>query len=190
MPIWYAYDERCKSWAPSNTRILFISTRVSVYIAQSLFSCMSLSLQWPKSIPAQKLDPWFNHEFAMNFNANTNFYIIILFIFCCCCCCFLHTTVFENREKMVLVMEFAAGGELYDYLSERKVLSEEEARRVFRQISTAVYYCHKHKICHRDLKLENILLDENGNAKVRIYSLCVGVWICVLVFAQSDSCLS
>lgn len=78
-------------------------------------------------------------------------------------------TVFENREKMVLVMEFAAGGELYDYLSERKVLSEDEARRVFRQISTAVYYCHKHKICHRDLKLENILLDENGNAKVRHY---------------------
>lgn len=65
-------------------------------------------------------------------------------------------------------MEFAAGGELYDYLSERKVLSEDEARRVFRQIATAVYYCHKHKICHRDLKLENILLDEHGSAKVRI----------------------
>lgn len=67
---------------------------------------------------------------------------------------------------MVLVMEYAAGGELYDYLSERKVLAEEEARRIFRQIATACYYCHKHKICHRDLKLENILLDENGNAKV------------------------
>lgn len=65
-------------------------------------------------------------------------------------------------------MEYAAGGELYDYLSERKVLLEEEARRIFRQIATAVYYCHKHKICHRDLKLENILLDENGNAKVII----------------------
>lgn len=76
-------------------------------------------------------------------------------------------TVFENREKMVLVMEFAAGGELYDYLSDRKVLTEEEARRIFRQVSTAIYYCHKHKICHRDLKLENILLDEHGNAKVR-----------------------
>lgn len=74
--------------------------------------------------------------------------------------------VFENREKMVLVMEYAAGGELYDYLSERKVLAEEEARRIFRQIATACYYCHKHKICHRDLKLENILLDENNNAKV------------------------
>ena len=67
---------------------------------------------------------------------------------------------------MVLVMEFAAGGELYDYLSERKVLAEEEARRIFRQVATAIYYCHKHKICHRDLKLENILLDEHGNAKV------------------------
>lgn len=63
-------------------------------------------------------------------------------------------------------MEYAAGGELYDYLSERKVLDEEEARRIFRQIATACFYCHKHKICHRDLKLENILLDENNNAKV------------------------
>jgi len=44
---------------------------------------------------------------------------------------------------MVLVMEYAAGGELYDYLSERKVLTVEEARRVFRQVASAVYYCHK-----------------------------------------------
>ena len=52
-------------------------------------------------------------------------------------------SVFENKEKMVLVMEIAAGGELYDYLSERKTLEEKEARRVFRQIATAVFYCHK-----------------------------------------------
>lgn len=89
----------------------------------------------------------------------------------------MNRAVFENREKMVLVMEFAAGGELYDYLSERKVLSEEEARRVFRQISTAVYYCHKHKICHRDLKLENILLDENGNAKVSRNIYIFFIWL-------------
>lgn len=80
-------------------------------------------------------------------------------------------TVFENREKMVLVMEYAAGGELYDYLSERKVLGEHEARRIFRQIATAVFYCHKHKICHRDLKLENILLDQIGNAKIADFGL-------------------
>lgn len=51
--------------------------------------------------------------------------------------------VFENREKMVLVMEYAAGGELYDYLNERKVLQDDEARRIFRQIASAAYYCHK-----------------------------------------------
>ncbi|KAF6198530.1 hypothetical protein GE061_008278 [Apolygus lucorum] len=79
--------------------------------------------------------------------------------------------VFENRDKMVLVMEYAAGGELYDYLSKQKVLEESEARRIFRQIAMAVYYCHKHQICHRDLKLENILLDEQGNAKIADFGL-------------------
>lgn len=78
-------------------------------------------------------------------------------------------------------MEYAAGGELYDYLSERKVLSEDEARRIFRQISTAVYYCHKHKICHRDLKLENILLDENGSAKVLLHFM-LSIFFVILLF--------
>ena len=44
---------------------------------------------------------------------------------------------------MVLVMEIAAGGELYDYISDRKTLGEPDARRIFRQIATAIYYCHK-----------------------------------------------
>uniref|UniRef100_A0A0K2VA38 Protein kinase domain-containing protein n=2 Tax=Lepeophtheirus salmonis TaxID=72036 RepID=A0A0K2VA38_LEPSM len=79
--------------------------------------------------------------------------------------------VFENKEKMVLVMEMANGGELYDFLSDKKCLAEHEARRIFRQIATAVFYCHKHKICHRDLKLENILLDENGSAKIADFGL-------------------
>ncbi|KAL5284900.1 NUAK1 family protein [Megaselia abdita] len=79
--------------------------------------------------------------------------------------------VFENRDKIVLVMEYAAGGELYDYLSSRKTLDENDARRIFRQISIAIYYCHINNICHRDLKLENILLDENGNAKIADFGL-------------------
>ena len=40
-------------------------------------------------------------------------------------------------------MEIAAGGELYDYISDRKTLGEPDARRIFRQIATAIYYCHK-----------------------------------------------
>ncbi|GBP32851.1 NUAK family SNF1-like kinase 1, partial [Eumeta japonica] len=79
--------------------------------------------------------------------------------------------VFENSEKMILVMEYCSGGELYDYLSQKKVLEEEEARRIFRQIATAVYYCHIHKICHRDLKLENVLLDDTGSAKIADFGL-------------------
>lgn len=79
--------------------------------------------------------------------------------------------VFENKDKIVLVMQYASGGELYDYVSEHKELSSEEARRIFRQVASAVYYCHKNKICHRDLKLENILLDEKGNAKIADFGL-------------------
>ncbi|OQR66539.1 hypothetical protein BIW11_14086 [Tropilaelaps mercedesae] len=79
--------------------------------------------------------------------------------------------VFENKDKIVLVMQNASGGELYEFLSERKVLSDVEARRIFRQVVAAVYYIHKYKICHRDLKLENILLDEKGNAKIADFGL-------------------
>jgi serine/threonine protein kinase len=51
--------------------------------------------------------------------------------------------VFENKDKIVLVMQYASGGEVYDYVSYKKVLNDSEARRLFRQIATAIYYCHK-----------------------------------------------
>ncbi|XP_030623647.1 NUAK family SNF1-like kinase 1 [Chanos chanos] len=79
--------------------------------------------------------------------------------------------VFENRDKIVLVMECATGGELYDYIQERRRLSEPEARHFFRQITSAVHYCHKNGIVHRDLKLENILLDQELNVKLADFGL-------------------
>ncbi|GFY48122.1 NUAK family SNF1-like kinase 1 [Trichonephila inaurata madagascariensis] len=79
--------------------------------------------------------------------------------------------VFETRQKIVIVMQYASGGELYDYLGCHQSLPEAEARRLFRQIVSAIYYCHKNKICHRDLKLENILLDEKGNAQIADFGL-------------------
>ncbi len=51
--------------------------------------------------------------------------------------------VFENKDKIVIVMECASKGELYDYISERRRLSERETRHFFRQIVSAVHYCHK-----------------------------------------------
>uniref|UniRef100_A0AC35U8B5 Protein kinase domain-containing protein n=1 Tax=Rhabditophanes sp. KR3021 TaxID=114890 RepID=A0AC35U8B5_9BILA len=79
--------------------------------------------------------------------------------------------VFENKDKIILVMEYASGGELYDYVSKNSSLQEHEARRIFRQITSAVLYCHKHKVAHRDLKLENILLDVDNNAKIADFGL-------------------
>uniref|UniRef100_A0A0N4ZC60 Protein kinase domain-containing protein n=1 Tax=Parastrongyloides trichosuri TaxID=131310 RepID=A0A0N4ZC60_PARTI len=79
--------------------------------------------------------------------------------------------VFENKDKIILVMEYACGGELYDYVSKNGSLPEHEARRIFRQITSAVLYCHKHKVAHRDLKLENILLDTDNNAKIADFGL-------------------
>lgn len=55
----------------------------------------------------------------------------------------LSRAVFENKDKIVIIMEYASKGELYDYISERRRLSERETRHFFRQIVSAVHYCHK-----------------------------------------------
>ncbi|XP_077467597.1 NUAK family SNF1-like kinase 1 isoform X1 [Stigmatopora argus] len=79
--------------------------------------------------------------------------------------------VFESRDKIVIVMEYASRGELYDYILEKRKLSETEARSIFRQITSAVHYCHKNGVVHRDLKLENILLDQDLNVKLADFGL-------------------
>jgi len=78
--------------------------------------------------------------------------------------------VYENRDRIILVMECADGGELYDYINNNK-LTEKEARRIFRQIVSAIKFMHQNGIVHRDLKLENLLLDQNNNAKIADFGL-------------------
>ena len=66
-----------------------------------------------------------------------------------------------------LIMELGEGGELFDYTCAHKRLSEKKARHFFRQLISVVEYCHGNFIVHRDLKLENILLDKSQeNIKV------------------------
>lgn len=79
--------------------------------------------------------------------------------------------VYESREKIILVMEYASGGELYDYLNRMKRIPESEARAIFRQIVSAVHFLHKNQIVHRDLKLENILIDHSGDIKLADFGL-------------------
>lgn len=78
--------------------------------------------------------------------------------------------VFENKDRIILVMDCADGGELYDYINSNH-LTEKDARRIFRQIVSAIHYCHQNGIVHRDLKLENILLDHENNAKIADFGL-------------------
>ncbi|XP_063797146.1 NUAK family SNF1-like kinase 1 [Pseudophryne corroboree] len=79
--------------------------------------------------------------------------------------------VFESTDKIIIVMEYASNGELYDFINNKHQIPESEARRFFRQIVSAVHYCHKNGIVHRDIKLENILLDENLNVKLADFGL-------------------
>ncbi|MBN3279784.1 NUAK1 kinase, partial [Polyodon spathula] len=79
--------------------------------------------------------------------------------------------VFESKDKILIVMENASRGELYDYVNDRHWIPEPEARRFFRQLTSAVHYCHKNGVVHRDLKLENILLDQDYNVKLADFGL-------------------
>jgi MAP/microtubule affinity-regulating kinase len=80
--------------------------------------------------------------------------------------------VIETKSTVFLVMEYASGGELYDYLVVHGKMKEKEARAKFRQILSAVSYCHKKRVIHRDLKVviinkaENLLLDANMDIKI------------------------
>ncbi|KAI9336395.1 MAP/microtubule affinity-regulating kinase 3 [Obelidium mucronatum] len=82
--------------------------------------------------------------------------------------------VIDTPNELYLIMEYAAGGEIFDYLVAHGRMKEKEARRHFRQIISAIEYCHEMHIIHRDLKAENLLLDANMNQDCRFWVLQPG----------------
>lgn len=74
--------------------------------------------------------------------------------------------VFESPNHLFLVTEYAENGDLFEIMVKDKRLPEERALKYFREMIYAVEYLHLHDICHRDLKLENLLIDSNDNLKI------------------------
>ena len=81
--------------------------------------------------------------------------------------------VLDSHNWVLIIMEYASGGELLDYIAKEKnqILSEPQACKIFNSILAGLEYCHRRKVIHRDLKLENILLDKNGNIKIADFGL-------------------
>ncbi|XP_016085417.1 hormonally up-regulated neu tumor-associated kinase homolog A-like [Sinocyclocheilus grahami] len=77
----------------------------------------------------------------------------------------------ETENCYYMAMELCGGGDLMDRICERKRLEEREVRRYTRQILSAVEHLHRHRIVHRDLKIENLLMDELNNIKIVDFGL-------------------
>jgi serine/threonine-protein kinase SRK2 len=76
--------------------------------------------------------------------------------------------VFLTSHQLGIVMEYAAGGELFEMIVRAGRFVEDEARYFFQQLISGVYHCHCSGVCHRDLKLENTLLDGNPAPRLKI----------------------
>ncbi|CDW72434.1 protein kinase domain containing protein [Stylonychia lemnae] len=73
---------------------------------------------------------------------------------------------FETNKHIVFVMELCAGGDLLNYVRKRRKLKENIAKYVFKQVVDGLHYCHSKGIVHRDMKLDNLLFDEQGVVKI------------------------
>ena len=73
---------------------------------------------------------------------------------------------FETGRHSLLVMELCAGGDLLNYVRKRKKLDEDIAKYLFKQLVEGLGYLHARNILHRDIKLDNILLDGKGMVKI------------------------
>lgn len=76
--------------------------------------------------------------------------------------------VFETETQLYLILELAAGGELFDRIIQKGRFSEDETRTIFRQLFAALAYLHSHSIVHRDIKPENILLTSAEGLEIRL----------------------
>ncbi|XP_020220881.1 CBL-interacting serine/threonine-protein kinase 1 isoform X2 [Cajanus cajan] len=79
--------------------------------------------------------------------------------------------VLASKTKIYMVLEYVNGGELFDKIASKGKLKEAEGRKIFQQLIDCVSFCHNKGVFHRDLKLENVLMDAKGNLKITDFNL-------------------
>ncbi|XP_077240516.1 CBL-interacting protein kinase 1-like [Tasmannia lanceolata] len=79
--------------------------------------------------------------------------------------------VIASKTKIYMILEYVTGGELFDKISIKGRVTESEGRKLFQQLIDGVSYCHDNGVFHRDLKLENVLVDAKGNIKISDFGL-------------------
>lgn len=79
--------------------------------------------------------------------------------------------IIETQKQLYLIMEYACGGELFDYIVARSRLKEQQACIFFQQLLSGIEYLQRVGVVHRDLKPENLLLDEHKNLKIVDFGL-------------------
>ncbi|TDL15777.1 Pkinase-domain-containing protein [Rickenella mellea] len=88
-----------------------------------------------------------------------------------------HPNICATREVTLhhshyyMVFEYVEGGNLLEYIIEHGRLRERVARKIARQIGSALEYCHRNNVVHRDLKIENILISKSGVIKISDFGL-------------------
>ena len=88
-----------------------------------------------------------------------------------------HENIVRLREVMqtsnyyILVVELVPGGDLLELVQRKQRLTEAEARKYFHELMLGLACCHQNGIAHRDIKLENLLLDQNGVLKIADFGL-------------------
>jgi len=95
--------------------------------------------------------------------------------------------VYEEPAQLRLVLEHMRGRDLYDHMESIGHYSERDAAAVVRQMCSAVGYCHRHGVCHRDLKLENFCL-EDASDEARVKLIDFGLSGPITALPMTDAC--